>query len=436
VAPAGIKASEYLLVSPSRAESRRNDTFSLSPAAALYAAYSAHEGQVGPAEAAPCLDAQAPQRAEDSAPLWRGPLRDLCPKAAYEWGADFDNPLEISWGVGSADDFTKRLERYHRGTFDKYCNAGHERAGAAARGAIGVLEDEVYILQRLANMAVSFLTLDRNRWDCPYVHAISYADVDSPLFNPDDLQAAIGDKIVILAGQFKVGGDWIHSPFQSDLPGAYFHAMALDNLIQSGRAYHKASRTEDESARGDQKPDESIGLPELIETLVICFLIFVFQYVFRVCYNTVVGRFKFHVSKDSLTATKPSTSRDARLPSLPIGDRVKDSSVLVFQGGAAFFIAMTIGCFLLVVAFVAVDYIVVETMIKYGLRNPWLGSVPNIGIVFVVLATSWVELAVECSGPPSDIWRSLLHHTSIEDLTFVVPNKLRTRLPVKPGDKR
>ncbi|TYK58460.1 CHASE2 domain-containing protein [Pseudomonas synxantha] len=73
---------------------------------------------------------------------------------------------------------------------------------------------------------------------CPYTLTLSASDLE--VSDPDD-QALIAellrDRLVLVGANIASTGDLVESPVHGQLPGVYLHAMALDNLINSGMDY-------------------------------------------------------------------------------------------------------------------------------------------------------------------------------------------------------
>lgn len=80
---------------------------------------------------------------------------------------------------------------------------------------------------------------------CPYHNSITASQLiyfDKILKDQDgSIRKLLQDKLVIYATNFQGLGDVIESPVHGYLPGAFLHAMAIDNLMVLGKNYTKAS---------------------------------------------------------------------------------------------------------------------------------------------------------------------------------------------------
>jgi hypothetical protein len=209
LAPAEVSANEgYWLASPQRAADRENVDFTLSPAAALYAAYCRQAG---------CQRSAIVDRPPD----------DLRPRRVG-WSSAFDSPIDIAWGVGGPDYFTDMLEYFHPGDTAQWCQ--HQQPDPAS------------VALRVAGHAISGL-LKESKPPCPYAHDLPYADLDQGAMTTEQLVNALSGKVVLIGAEYTDTNDFVATPFHYQLPGVYDHAMALDNLIQGnfkGAAYSRA----------------------------------------------------------------------------------------------------------------------------------------------------------------------------------------------------
>jgi hypothetical protein len=213
LAPAEVSANDgYWLASPQRSADRENVDFTLSPAAALYAAY--------------CRQARC-QRSPMVDPPSIRPRDDLRPQRA-EWSRAFDSPVDIAWGVGGPDYFTDMLRYFHPGAFGQHCQIQRP--------------DAFSVVLRVAGHAISGLLNQGSKLPCAYAHDLPYADLDQGAMTFEQLTTALSGKVVLIGGEFTDSNDFVPTPFHYQLPGVYDHAMALDNLIQGdfrGVAYSR-----------------------------------------------------------------------------------------------------------------------------------------------------------------------------------------------------
>ncbi|WP_299733656.1 CHASE2 domain-containing protein [uncultured Endozoicomonas sp.] len=75
------------------------------------------------------------------------------------------------------------------------------------------------------------------RQTCPYSRQLFVNQLGS---RNDTTEALLHDKLVFLGGIFHGIPDYVNSPIHGQLPGVFFHAMALDNLLTQGEHYLRA----------------------------------------------------------------------------------------------------------------------------------------------------------------------------------------------------
>jgi hypothetical protein len=262
LSPAFVADTEYDLMASGGPHStvgeRFNGQFSLPPASLLYAAYCWTQSPDAQRRRCPVLPAQATSsppyvdravsEVEGTTPLeWAA--RHPAPAAAQagadgdvawqtfltqlEWAGDdkalgqFARPVEVRWGVGFPDAFTDMMVRLHGGALSSRCRPA-ERSGWALFG-------------RLLSVALPTFANEPEKADCLYTHSLPIADFDGANITEADRNLALDGKIVLLGGQFAGSGDWLPAAHGA-VPGVYYHAMALDNLIQNNVAYPKVPR--------------------------------------------------------------------------------------------------------------------------------------------------------------------------------------------------
>lgn len=105
-----------------------------------------------------------------------------------------------------------------------------------------LIELSMNIFSSVMHNIVPGLTATNKKTICPSQRVL-YADEvmalsRSPIQSERDmLNAWISDSIVLVGGQIDGIYDYVVSPVHGTLPGVFFHAMALDNLIVYGDAY-------------------------------------------------------------------------------------------------------------------------------------------------------------------------------------------------------
>jgi CHASE2 domain-containing sensor protein len=196
IAPVAVAEVGYPMVDPQRAADREQKPFQLYPAAALYAAY---------CYAAPSPCDPTPVRLDDQA------------RAAWSWR--YENPIDVTWGIGPESEFTKMMDKRLAGSLKQRCQP------AANQSAVGTLF-------RLLTAGIN----TEAKPPCVYTDAIPYEIFQSSI-SQEDLASVLRDRLVLIGGQFADSNDIVDAPPFGALPGIYYHAMALDNLIQRGASY-------------------------------------------------------------------------------------------------------------------------------------------------------------------------------------------------------
>ncbi|MDV6329982.1 CHASE2 domain-containing protein [Asticcacaulis sp. 201] len=178
----------------------------LSPAAALYAAYC-----LAPASACEPFNAVA-----GASPL------DLETGATpATWPQDFSRPLSIVWGARPAPGQSHLNTRYNN------------------RFTCTVPEIGLPILGYVDRIVRSVLNIDPSQPDCYYSRSYPYHALN--LLTPEQAKDLLKDRLVIIGPNFTRGSDLHDSPLKGAVPGAFIHAMALDNLIEYGKHYRKVA---------------------------------------------------------------------------------------------------------------------------------------------------------------------------------------------------
>jgi len=194
IAPVTVDEVGYPMVDPQRAGEQR--PFQLYPAAALFAAYCY-------AQPAPC--SPSPIGADE--------------QNLPAWSSQYETPIDVSWGIGPKSDFTRMMDERLAGSLEQRCGP------ASNQSAVGTL--------------FRLLTAGINRGGkspCVYTDAIPYEIFQSQI-SQEDLASLLRGRLVLIGGQFADSNDIVDAPPFGALPGIYYHAMALDNLIQRGDAY-------------------------------------------------------------------------------------------------------------------------------------------------------------------------------------------------------
>lgn len=210
--PIGIRSHEYPLMQPLGADPSDRRMYLLSPAAALYAAWCgvSHEAReaVGNRCPLPPVEEHDAQRAD---PEMR----------RYQWGTQFDAPLDIEWGIGS-----------HRGKGSEDPERFLVASDVCAVASPGLRATAV----RLMRLSIAGIGADPPP-SCMYSRAFPVDVIQQ--FSLGDAKAVIADRLVVVGGRFSDSNDVLETSVFGAVPGVHFHAMALDNLIERGAAYAK-----------------------------------------------------------------------------------------------------------------------------------------------------------------------------------------------------
>ncbi len=85
---------------------------------------------------------------------------------------------------------------------------------------------------------------DNHHRHCPPITTILVRDFDDPEFrNLPEVMKAIRDNVVFYGVSLTGVEDFIETPNHGRVPGVYFHAAALDNLLELDRHYQKSETT-------------------------------------------------------------------------------------------------------------------------------------------------------------------------------------------------
>jgi hypothetical protein len=196
--PVAVDPRHYPLASPQYSSARLGNAFRLFPAAALYAVH--------------CDDAPATCRGN---PVGKDAQR------LPAWSKDYDDDVDVVWGIGGANRFTLMMDARHGGTLEQRC------APVKAKWS--------ELAGLLARLLASGVNLPEQR-PCGYANAIPYGLLQSQIAQ-EDVARLLGGKLVLVGGQFRDSNDVVPAAPFGQVPGVYYHAMALDNLIERGAAY-------------------------------------------------------------------------------------------------------------------------------------------------------------------------------------------------------
>ncbi|WP_353571560.1 CHASE2 domain-containing protein [Candidatus Albibeggiatoa sp. nov. BB20] len=88
---------------------------------------------------------------------------------------------------------------------------------------------------------VLYAGLEKLDYKCIYTRSLSALDLLTFGVSNDDIQAVLNDKFVFYGGNILGSGDIATTSLHTMLPGIYYHAMALDNLLTLGEHYKRRS---------------------------------------------------------------------------------------------------------------------------------------------------------------------------------------------------
>lgn len=200
-APVAFHERHYPVAAPANGKDRANRPFRLYPASALYAAW--------------CAEPKDRCRPN---PMAKSVEKGLA------WPADYDGTIDVVWGVGGRSELLGALSDHVAGTQEQSCTPGTTDTWDTGLRAL-----------RLFASGVNF---DEEK-PCIYQEAIPYEIFQSGL-SQEQAVKALGGKLVLLGGQFRDSNDVVPAAPFDGLPGVYYHAMALDNLIEGGTDYPRA----------------------------------------------------------------------------------------------------------------------------------------------------------------------------------------------------
>ena len=241
------KLSRVALLSPIQIDERnyplverRGDAVDLYPAAALYAAHCltlmrqaeiAGRAATDPCGLAPIRDAWAVARAlhDGETPPVAEPARDL----AALWSGVAVAPI---WSTVPHPD-QARLLRNVSSTEPVHCKP--------RTAYLPYLLDQAFGRRKPPQ---------GDDQACEYTLWMGYDRLAAGygLDSATDYPLLLADKLVIVGARFANGNDWVRTPLHGAVPGAFYHAMALDNLVELGRDFRRP------------EPESRIGLQDAL----------------------------------------------------------------------------------------------------------------------------------------------------------------------------
>ena len=222
--PVLVDVRDYPMISAMTDSAKRRGDIRLSPAAALYVAHCMSIGKMTPAL---CSTVVGPRKLPGgtAAPALSNLNDQDWPRQPLEnWTAAISRTIAVTWGQGIASG--------DPGDFDyrKLVQAVH---GAAPNPGCPARRD---LLTQLHELIAAFASgLNRGPVGyCVYHHDLAYEDLQSDAIGVQDIKSFLNKKIIFIGGSFKGGNDFVQVFHENSVPGLYYHAMALDNLLSFG----------------------------------------------------------------------------------------------------------------------------------------------------------------------------------------------------------
>lgn len=215
LAPALVRQEAYPVIThypdmtPAQMKALGVHGFDVSPAAAMYVAYCMHHDGCG---SKVLLDL----RNEGRLALAGKPV------APPDVSKTFDYPLDVVWGSRPDPDYLR---------ITKAVSGQSPACRGTSSGLIGRFWEQFQAARGPGAGA---------RQECPYTLGLGYDRMVAGVgLQAEDLQKLLAGRMVMVGGQFRASNDWVDSPVHGQAPGVYFHAMALDNLIEAGADYRR-----------------------------------------------------------------------------------------------------------------------------------------------------------------------------------------------------
>ena len=214
LAPALVRQEAYPTITrydmpPAQAKALGVHGFDISPALAMYVAYCLrHDG---------CGVAALRQLREAGRQALAGK-----PATSPDIAKVFDFPVDVVWGSRPDPDYLRITKAV----------SGHPAAcRGKASGLLGRFWEQFQSARGPGSGA---------RQECPYTLSLGYDRMVAGVgLAQEDLERLLAGKMVMVGGHFRASNDWVESPVHGQAPGVQFHAMALDNLIESGPNYRR-----------------------------------------------------------------------------------------------------------------------------------------------------------------------------------------------------
>ena len=153
----------------------------------------------------------------------------------YAWSPGFQSPLEVAWGVGPG---VAHSSHENLGVLVDRAEPRKAATDPPAQDQCRPAEAGLWgDLRHLGRMAVQGIIEERPA--CLYQRTVPSDIFQSSSLDRDDADRLVSDRLVIVGAQFQASTDNVSAAPFGAVPGAYLHAMALDNLIESGAGYQQ-----------------------------------------------------------------------------------------------------------------------------------------------------------------------------------------------------
>jgi hypothetical protein len=220
--PVSVFRRAYPLAIPALANQRTGRRYRLYPASALYVLWCE-------ANRAICRSGDGGQYSPVTADIAGRP----------NLSRDFDHSLSVIWGIGGPQPFDRDTERTATPQYWFARMMLAQRGGAQEDWCAPAQPAFASAVGRLLGLATAGVHRD-GLPPCTYTEAVPYSLLQASV-SATDMRRLFARRIVMIGGQFADSNDLIPAGPFGELPGVYYHAMALDNLIERGPGYSKNS---------------------------------------------------------------------------------------------------------------------------------------------------------------------------------------------------
>jgi hypothetical protein len=158
------------------------------------------------------------------------------------WQPDYRRKLDVIWGEGVRSDFTNRMA-LRRGVPAAPCVADATGVCVAAYECAvsppGLAQQGWAFAKGLFSGVKIDPTVSAIDTRCLHTHWLSFSLFD--FLSADERVLAFDQRMVLIGGSLANDNDVVAAGPLGGLPGVFYHAMALDNLVQRGPNYAKVA---------------------------------------------------------------------------------------------------------------------------------------------------------------------------------------------------